>query len=58
MKNEKLSEVVKAVCLMARYGVQKRYSPNDTAGNEMIKRISLLEDKLVPILEDLEAVGN
>lgn len=29
MKNEKLSEVVKAVCLMARYGVQKRYSPND-----------------------------
>lgn len=58
MKNEKLSEVVKAVCLMARYGVQKRYSPNDTAGNEMIKRISLLEDKLVPILEDLEAQKN
>lgn len=55
MKNEKLSETVKAVCMMARHGVQKRYSPNDTAGNEMIKRISLLEDKLVPILEDLEA---
>lgn len=52
---EKLSEVVKAVCLMARYGVQKRYSPNDTAGNEMIKRIELLEDKLIPILADLEA---
>lgn len=58
MKNEKLSEVVKAVCLMARYGVQKKYSPNDTAGNEMIKRIELLEDKLVPILVDLEDVGN
>lgn len=55
MKNEKLSEVVKAVCLMARYGVQKRYSPNDMAGNEMIKRIELVEDKLIPILEDLEA---
>lgn len=55
MKNEKLSEVVKAVCLMARYGVQKRYSPNDTAGNEMIERVALLEDKLVPILVDLEA---
>lgn len=25
MKNEKLSEVVKTVCLMARYGIQKRY---------------------------------
>ena len=58
MKNEKLSEVVETVCKMARYGVQKRYSPNDTAGNEMIKRISLLEDKLVPILEDLEAQKN
>lgn len=58
MKNEKLSEVVKVVCLMARYGVQKRYSPNDTAGNEMIKRIELIEDKLIPILTDLEAVEN
>lgn len=52
---EKLSEVVKAVCLMARYGVQKRYPPNDATANEMIKRIELLENKLVPILADLEA---
>lgn len=58
MKNEKLSETVKAVCLMARHGVQEKYSSKDTAGNEMIKRIELLEDKLVPILEDLEAQKN
>lgn len=55
MKNEKLSEVVETVCKMARYGVQEKYSSKDAAGNEMIKRIELLEDKLVPILEDLEA---
>lgn len=52
---EKLSEVVKTVCLMARYGIQKRYSPNDATANEMIKRVELLEDKLIPILADLEA---
>lgn len=55
MKNEKLSEVVKAVCLMARYGVQKRFAPDEAGANEMIERVSLIEDKLVPILEDLEA---
>lgn len=58
MKNEKLSETVKAVCLMARHGVQKRYPSGGTAANEMIERVALLEDKLVPILVDLEAVGN
>lgn len=57
MKNEKLSEIVETVCLMARYGVQKKYpSPNDaTTANAMLKRIATLEDKLIPILEDLEA---
>lgn len=58
MKNEKLSEVVKTVCRMARYGIQKRYPSGGTAANEMIERVALLEDKLVPILVDLEAVGN
>ena len=58
MKNEKLSEVVKTVCLMARYGIQKRYPSGGTAANEMIERVALLEDKLVPILVDLEDVGN
>lgn len=58
MKNEKLSEVVETVCRMARYGIQKRYPSGETAANDMIERVALLEDKLVPILVDLEAVGN
>ena len=58
MKNEKLSEVVKTVCLMARYGIQKRYPSGGAEANDMIERISLLEDKLVPILVDLEVVEN
>lgn len=58
MKNEKLSEVVKTVCRMARYGIQKRYPSGGAAANDMIERVALLEDKLVPILVDLEAVGN
>lgn len=58
MKNEKLSEVVEMVCRMARYGIQKRYPSGGTVANEMIERVALLEDKLVPILVDLEAVGN
>lgn len=58
MKNEKLSEIVETVCSMARYGIQKRYPSGGTAANEMIERVALLEDKLVPILVDLEAVGN
>lgn len=58
MKNEKLSEIVKTVCLMARYGIQKRYPSCDAEANDMIERVALLEDKLVPILVDLEAVEN
>lgn len=58
MKNEKLSEVVETVCRMARYGIQKRYPSCGTAANDMIERVALLEDKLVPILADLEAVEN
>lgn len=58
MKNEKLSEVVETVCRMARYGIQKRCPSGGTAANDMIERVALLEDKLVPILVDLEAVGN
>ena len=51
---EKLSEVVVKVCAMARYGIQKHFSPD--AMEEMLERVSLLEDKLVPILIDLEMV--
>lgn len=51
---EKLSEVVVKVCAMARYGIQKHFSPDEM--DEMLERVSLLEDKLVPILVDLEAV--
>lgn len=51
---EKLSEVVEKVCAMARYGIQKLPTPD----NEMIERVSLIEDKLIPILADLEAVEN
>lgn len=58
MKNEKLSEVVETVCRMARYGIQKRYPSGGTAANDMIERVALLEDKLVPILADLETVEN
>lgn len=58
MKNEKLSEVIKTVCLMARYGIQKRYPSGGAEANDMIERVALLEDKLVPILVDLEAVEN
>ena len=58
MKNEKLSEVVETVCRMARYGIQKRYPSGGTAANEMLERVELLENKLVPILVDLEAVEN
>ena len=58
MKNEKLSEVVKTVCLIARYGIQKRYPSGDAEANDMIERVALLEDGLVPILVDLEAVEN
>ena len=52
---EKLSEVVEKVCMMARYGIQKRFIPDEAGANKMIERVSLIEDKLVPILEDLEA---
>lgn len=55
---EKLSEVVEKVCMMARYGIQKRFAPDEAGANEMIERVSLIEDKLVPILADLEAVEN
>ena len=58
MKNEKLSEVVETVCLMARYGIQKRYPSAGVEANDMIERGALLEDKLVPIVVDLEAVEN
>lgn len=58
MKNEKLSEVVETVCLMARYGIQKRYPSSGAEANDMIERVALLEDKLVPILIDLEAIEN
>ena len=58
MKNEKLSEVVEMVCRMARYGIQKGYPSGGTEANDMIERVALLEDKLVPILVDLEAVEN
>lgn len=58
MKNEKLSEVVEMVCLMARYGIQKRYPSGGAGANDMIERVALLENKLVPILVDLEAVEN
>lgn len=58
MKNEKLSEVVETVCRMARYGIQKGYPSGGVEANDMIERVSLLEDKLVPILVDLEAVEN
>lgn len=51
---EKLSEVVEKVCAMARYGIRKLPAPD----NEMIERVSLIEDKLIPILADLEAVEN
>lgn len=55
MKNEKLSEVVETVCRMARYGIQKRYPSGGAEANDMIERVALLEDKLIPILADLEA---
>ena len=58
MKNEKLSEVVETVCRMARSGIQQRYPSGGTEANDMIERVALLEDKLVPILIDLEAVEN
>lgn len=58
MKNEKLSEVVETVCGMARYGIQKRYPSGGADASDMIERVALLEDKLVPILADLEAVEN
>ena len=58
MKYEKLSEVVKTVCLMARYGIQKRYPSGGAEANDTIERVALLEDGLVPILVDLEAVEN
>ena len=58
MKNEKLSEVVETVCRIARYGIQKRYPSGGAEANDMIERVSLLENKLVPILADLEAVEN
>ena len=51
---EKLSEVVVKVCAMARSGIQKHFSPDEM--DEMLERVSLLEDKLVPILIDLEMV--
>lgn len=56
MKNEKLSKVVEMVCRMARYGIQKRYPLGGAEANDMIERVALLEDKLVPILIDLEMV--
>lgn len=56
MKNEKLSEVVVKVCAMARYGIQKHFSPDEM--DEMLERVELLENKLVPILVDLEAIEN
>ena len=58
MKNEKLSEVVETVCRMARFGIRKRYPSGGAEANDMIGRVALLEDKLVPILADLEAVEN
>lgn len=58
MKKEKLSEVVETVCRMARYGIQKGYPSGGAEANDMIERVSLLENKLVPILADLEAVEN
>ena len=58
MKNEKLSEVVKTVCLMARYGIQKRYPSGGAEANDMIEHVALLEDKLVPILAVVEAAEN
>lgn len=58
MKNEKLSEVVKTIYLMARYGIQKKYPSGDTETNNIIKHITLLKNKLIPILADLEAVEN
>ena len=51
---EKLSEIVEKVCMMARHGIQKLPAPDQ----EMINRVSLIEDKLIPILADLEAVEN
>lgn len=58
MKNEKLSEIVETVCRMARYGIQKRYPSGGAEANEIIEHVALLEDKLIPILADLEAVEN
>lgn len=55
-KKENLSMVVEKVCAMARYGIQKRFAPDEAGAKEMIERVSLIEDKLVPILIDLEAV--
>lgn len=57
MKNEKLSEIVKVVCACARLEV-KTSDPSSQYVKNMLERISLLEDKLVPILADLEAVEN
>lgn len=57
MKNEKLSEIVKVVCACARLEV-KTSDLNSQYVKNMLERISLLEDKLVPILADLEAVEN
>lgn len=54
---EKLSEVVKTVCACARLEV-KTSDPNSQYVKNMLERIELLEDKLVPILADLEAVEN
>lgn len=51
---EKLSEVVKTVCACARLEV-KTSDPNSQYVKNMLERIELLEDKLVPILADLEA---
>ena len=58
MKNEKLSEVVETVCRMARYGIQKGYPSGGAEANDMIERVSLHADQLVPMLIHLEAVEN
>lgn len=54
---EKLSDVVSIVCACARREV-KTSDPDSQYVKKMFERISLLEDKLVPILIDLEMVEN
>lgn len=51
---EKLSKVVQIVCACARLEV-KTSDPNSQYVKNMLERIELLENKLVPILADLEA---